>query len=84
VLVAKRGEIARRVMRTCRLGVRTFRVYSEADRDAPHVTDADEARLIDPAAAKDSYLAADAILDAVRASALRERCSDRRDWPWRG
>ena len=67
VLVANRGEIARRVFRGCRaLSVRTVAVYSEADRDAPHVTDADDAVLIGPPPARDSYLNVDAILDAAR------------------
>src|SRR5277367_2886868 len=67
VLIANRGEIARRVIRTCkRLGIGTVAVYSEADRDAPHVTDADESIAIGPAPAKDSYLNVDAILDALR------------------
>jgi acetyl/propionyl-CoA carboxylase alpha subunit len=67
VLVANRGEIARRVMRTCRrLGIATVAVYSEADREAPHVMDADEAVLVGPPPAKDSYLNVDAILDALR------------------
>ena len=72
VLVANRGEIARRVMRTCkRLGIRTVAVYSEADRDAPHVSDADESVLIGPPAAKDSYLNVEAILDAVKRTGAR-------------
>ena len=67
VLVANRGEIARRVMRTCRrLGIRTVAVYSEADAGAPHATDADEAVCVGPPPAKDSYLNVGAILDAVR------------------
>src|SRR5580693_9026791 len=67
VLIANRGEIARRVMRTCkRLGIRTVAVYSEADRDAPHVSDADEAVLVGPPPAKDSYLNIETILSALR------------------
>ncbi len=69
VLVANRGEIARRVLRTCRrLDIRTVAVFSEADRDAPHVTDADEAVLIGPPPAKESYLNVDAIVGAVRST----------------
>ena len=67
VLVANRGEIARRVIRGCRaLGIRSIAVYSEADAGWPHVTDADEAVAIGPAPARQSYLDVDRILDAAR------------------
>ncbi len=67
VLVANRGEIARRVIATARkLGVRSVAVYSEADADLPFVHDADEAVLIGPAQPAASYLNAAAILAAAR------------------
>jgi geranyl-CoA carboxylase alpha subunit len=69
ILVANRGEIACRVLRTARdLGYRTIAVYSEADREAPHVGLADEAVLIGPAPATESYLDARRILDAAERS----------------
>ena len=69
VLDANRGEIARRIVRGCRaLGLATVAVYSEADRDAPHVKDADRAVLLGPAPARESYLDAERLLRAARES----------------
>ncbi len=68
LLIANRGEIARRIIRTCRrLGIRCIAVYSEADADAPYVGEADEAVAIGPSPARDSYLAVDRIIEAARA-----------------
>ncbi len=67
ILIANRGEIACRVIRTAkRLGIATVAVYSDADRDAVHVEMADEAVHIGPAAAAQSYLLADKIIAACR------------------
>ncbi|HEX9869799.1 MAG TPA: acetyl-CoA carboxylase biotin carboxylase subunit [Candidatus Tectomicrobia bacterium] len=69
VLIANRGEIAIRVMRACReLGVSPVAVYSEADRNALHVQMADEAYLIGPPPATESYLVVDRIIEAALAS----------------
>lgn len=69
VLVANRGEIARRVFRTCaEYGIATVAVYSDADATAAHVADADEAYRIGPAPAAESYLVVDAIIDAAQRS----------------
>jgi len=67
ILIANRGEIARRIIRTCRrLGIRSVAVYSEADREAPYVREADLALHIGEAAAAKSYLDQNKILDAAR------------------
>ncbi|MES2897538.1 MAG: biotin carboxylase N-terminal domain-containing protein [Pseudomonadota bacterium] len=69
ILVANRGEIARRIFRTAReMGIATVAVYSEPDADAPHVREADQAVLIGPAAARESYLVGDKIIAAAQAA----------------
>ena len=69
VLVVNRGEIAIRVCRTLReMGIASVAVFSEADRDAPHVFAADEAHLLGPAPAAQSYLNAERVLEIARRS----------------
>jgi acetyl-CoA carboxylase biotin carboxylase subunit len=66
VLIANRGEIARRIIRTCRLlGIQTVALASEADQYAPHVTDADAYCLIGPAPSSESYLLVDRVIQAA-------------------
>ncbi|MFH7044106.1 acetyl-CoA carboxylase biotin carboxylase subunit [Paucibacter sp. JuS9] len=67
ILIANRGEIACRVIKTAqKLGIKTVAVYSEADRDARHVELADEAVLLGPAPSRESYLVADKIIAAAK------------------
>lgn len=67
ILVANRGEIALRIMKTAqKMGIKTVAVYSEADRNAPHVRFADEAILLGPAASAESYLVMEKVIDAAK------------------
>ena len=69
ILIANRGEIAVRIMRSCReMGIKTVAVYSEADRTSMHVRYADEAYLIGPAPSAESYLKVEKILEVAKES----------------
>jgi len=69
ILIANRGEISRRVIKTCKkMGIKTVAVYSDADRHAMFVKEADEAYRIGPAPTNQSYLKMETILDVVKKS----------------
>ncbi|MEK7670588.1 MAG: biotin carboxylase N-terminal domain-containing protein, partial [Bacteroidota bacterium] len=69
VLIANRGEIAVRVIRACQeMGIATVAVYSDADRDSPHVLKADEAYRVGPPPSRESYLMIEKILEIAKAS----------------
>lgn len=69
VLIANRGEITRRVIKTCKkMGIKTVAIYSDADYNSMFVKEADEAYRIGPPPTKDSYLRMDIILDVIKAS----------------
>ena len=69
ILIANRGEIACRVIKTAKkMGIKTVVVYSEADEYSKHVLEADESILIGPAAASESYLSIKKIIDAAKTS----------------
>ena len=82
VLVANRGEIARRILATARrLGIRAVAVYSEADAGLPFVAEADEAVPIGPPPPGQSYLDAAAVLAAARRPARRPSTPGTASWP---
>src|ERR1700687_6027553 len=67
ILIANRGEIACRIIRTCRkLAIGTVAIYSDADKSAMHVDLADESQPVGPSAARDSYLRSDRSIDAAK------------------
>ncbi|MGB2058063.1 MAG: biotin carboxylase N-terminal domain-containing protein, partial [Alcanivorax sp.] len=67
LLIANRGEIARRIIRTCRQqGIATVAVYSEVDATLPHVREADQAVCLGPAPARESYLVIDKVIAAAK------------------
>ena len=87
ILVANRGEIAVRVMRSCReMEITSIAIFSEADRTAKHVLYADEAYCVGPAASKESYLNIEKIIEVAKAAHecyLRPSMSGRRNHLYR-
>ena len=76
ILVANRGEIAVRVMRSCReMEITSIAIFSEADRTAKHVLYADEAYCVGPAASKESYLNIEKIIEVAKACSCRRYSS---------
>ena len=79
ILIANRGEIALRVIRTCKeMGIKTVAVYSTADKDSLHVKFADEAVCVGPASSKDSYLKIPNIIAAAEMLFIRVMVSCRK------
>ena len=79
ILIANRGEIALRVMRSAKeMGIKTVAVYSDADRNSPHVRYADEAIYIGPSPSNQSYLGIDKIINAAKATGAQGIHPDRK------
>ena len=75
ILIANRGEIALRIMRTAReMGVKTVAIFSEADRNAPFVKYADEAICVGPPPSSESYLQVDKIIQICKECSVRHSC----------
>ena len=83
ILIANRGEIACRIIRTARrLGIQTVAVYSTADAHSQHVKLADESVCIGPPAASESYLNIEKILSAAKSTGAKGKCWCWCQWCW--